>query len=63
MNRPLFRPEHLRIAAEVRTKASRQRWLDLAGVLLVVLIMTAGGLGALLPFFMLAQLTTLLLGR
>jgi hypothetical protein len=38
MNRPLFDPEHLRIAAEVRAKAWRRRWLNVAGGLLVLLI-------------------------
>ena len=35
MNRPLFDPEHLRIAAEVRAKAWRRRWLNVAGGLLL----------------------------
>ena len=42
MNRPLFDPEHLRIAAEVRAKAWRRRWLNVAGGLLVLLIMALG---------------------
>jgi hypothetical protein len=42
MNRPLFDPKHLRIAAEVRAKAWRRRWLDMAGGLLVLLIVTLG---------------------
>jgi hypothetical protein len=42
MNRPLFHPEHLRIAAEVRTKARRRRWLDLAGATPATTIPCAG---------------------
>jgi hypothetical protein len=42
MNRPLFDPEHLRIAAELRAKAWRRRWLDMAGGLLVLLIVSLG---------------------
>jgi hypothetical protein len=40
MNR--FDPKHLRIAAEVRAKTWRRRWLNLAGGLLVLLIITLG---------------------
>jgi hypothetical protein len=39
MNRPLFDREHLRISAELRVKGWRRRWLDLAGGLLVLLVM------------------------
>ncbi len=59
-NRPLFHPEHLRIAAEVHTKARRRRRLNLSGGLLPLLTMV---LGALLPVFMLAQIMILLLGQ
>jgi hypothetical protein len=41
MNRPLFDPKHLRIAAEVRAKAWRRRWLNTATAL-VLLIVTLG---------------------
>ncbi len=60
MSRPLFHPEHLRIAAEVRTKAWRRRWLNLSGGLLLLVTIV---LGALLPVFMLAQIMILLLGQ
>jgi hypothetical protein len=53
MNRPLFDPEHLRIAAEVRAKAWRRRWLNVAGGLLVLLIMALGVV--LTTIFALAQ--------
>ena len=43
MNRRYFDPEHLRIAAEVRTKAWRRRRLDMVGGPLVLLIMALGG--------------------
>jgi hypothetical protein len=42
MNRPLFDPEHLRIAAEMRAKARRQRWLDLARLLPLLLTIVLG---------------------
>jgi hypothetical protein len=42
MNRPLFDPEHLRIAAELRAKAWRSRGLNMAGGLLVLLIVALG---------------------
>jgi hypothetical protein len=42
MNRPLFDPEHLRIAAELHAKAWRSRWLNMAGGLLVLLIVALG---------------------
>jgi hypothetical protein len=48
MNRPLFDPEHLRIAADLRAKAWRRRWLNLAGGLLVLLIMALGVVLALI---------------
>jgi hypothetical protein len=48
MNRPLFDLEHLRIAAEVRAKAWRRRWLNLAVGLLVLLIMALGVMLALI---------------
>jgi hypothetical protein len=38
----IFDPGHLRIAAQVRTKALRQRWFSLAGVLILLLIMAVG---------------------
>jgi hypothetical protein len=53
MNRPLFDPEHLRIAAEARAKVWLRRWLNLAGGLLVLLIMA---LGVVLALIVLAQL-------
>ena len=53
MNRPLFDPEHLRIAAEVRAKAWRRRWLNVAATMLVLLIVTAG---AVLTIVMMAQI-------
>jgi hypothetical protein len=59
MNRRLFDPEHLRIAAEVRAKAWRRRWLNLEAGLQLLLIMA---LGVVFPF-MLAQLIMLLLGQ
>jgi hypothetical protein len=37
-----FDPEHLRIAAELRAKAWRSRWLNIAGALLVLLIVALG---------------------
>jgi hypothetical protein len=54
MNRPLFDPEHLRIAAEVRTKAWRRRWLNLAGEMLIM------ALGVVLPLIVLAKIVVLL---
>jgi hypothetical protein len=57
MNRPLFDPEHLRIAAEVRRKAWRRRWLNLAGGMLLLLIMA---LGVVLPLIVLAKIVVLL---
>jgi hypothetical protein len=53
MNRPLFDPEHLRIAAELRTKAWRRRWLNMAGGLLLLLIVA---LGMMVTVVMLAQI-------
>jgi hypothetical protein len=53
MNRLLFDPEHLRIAAEVRAKAWLRRWLNLAGGLLVLLIMA---LGVVLALIVLARI-------
>jgi hypothetical protein len=53
MNRPLFDLEHLRIAAEVRAKAWRRRWLNLAVGLLVLLIMA---LGVMLALIVLARI-------
>ena len=53
MNRPLFDPEHLRIAAEVRAKAWRRRWLSMAAGLLVLLIVT---LGVVLTIIVVAQI-------
>ncbi len=60
MNRPLFHPEHLRIAAEVRAKAWHRRWLSAAGRLLLLLTVV---LVALLPIFMLAQILIMLLDQ
>jgi hypothetical protein len=57
MNRPLFDPEHLRIAAEVRTKAWRRRWRNLAGGVLFLLIMA---LGVVLPLIVLTKIVVLL---
>jgi len=57
MNRPLFDPEHLRIAAELRANARRRRWLNLAGGLLVLLIMA---LGVVLALIVPAQIVLLL---
>jgi hypothetical protein len=54
MNRPLFDPEHLRIAAKVRTKAWRRRWLNLAGGMLIM------ALGVVLPLIVLAKIVVLL---
>jgi hypothetical protein len=59
MNRPLFDPEHLRIAAEVRAKARRGRWLDLIRLLPLLLTIVLGGV--VLPLFALAQIVVLLL--
>jgi hypothetical protein len=53
MNRPLFDPEHLRIAAELRAKAWRRRWLNMAGGLLLLLIVA---LGMMVTVVMLAQI-------
>ena len=53
MNRVLFDPEHLRIAAEVRAKAWRRRWHNLAAGLLVLLIMA---LGVMLALIVLARI-------
>jgi hypothetical protein len=59
MNRPLFDPEHLRIAAEVRAKGRRQRWLNLTHLLPLLLTVVLGGV--VLPLFALAQIVLLLL--
>ena len=59
MNRPLFHPEHLRIAAEVRANAWRRRWLNLASGFLLLLIMAVG---VVFPF-MLARIMILLLSQ
>jgi hypothetical protein len=53
MNRPLFDPEHLRIAVAVRAKAWRRRWLNVAATMLVLLIMMAG---AVLTIIVMAQI-------
>jgi hypothetical protein len=58
MNRPLFDPEHLRIAAEVSAKARRQRWLNLTRRLPLLLTIVLGGV--VLPLFALAQIVLLL---
>ncbi len=52
-NGPLFDVKHLRIAAEVRAKAWRPRWLDLAGILLVLLIIA---MGAVVVYTVLSQI-------
>jgi hypothetical protein len=58
MNRPLFDPEHLRIAADVRAKGRRRRRLNLTRRLpLLLTIMLAG---VVLPLFALAQIVLLL---
>jgi hypothetical protein len=53
MNQPLFDLEHLRIAAELRAKAWRKRWLNIAGELLVLLIVS---LGVMVTVVVLAQI-------
>jgi hypothetical protein len=53
MSRPLFDPEHLRIAAKVRAKARRQRWFNLTRLLPLLLTILLGGM--MLPLFALAQ--------
>jgi hypothetical protein len=58
MNRPLFDPEHLRIAAEVRAKARRQCWLNLTRRRPLLLTIVLGGV--VLPLFALAQIVLLL---
>ena len=57
INRRLFDTEHLRIAAELRANARRRRWLNLAGGLLVLLIVA---LGVVLALIELAQILLLL---
>jgi hypothetical protein len=47
----------LRIAAEVRTKAWRRRWRNLAGGVLFLLIMA---LGVVLPLIVLTKIVVLL---
>jgi hypothetical protein len=56
MNRPLFDPEHLRIVAEVRAKARRRRWLNLAGGMLLLVTMVPG---VVLPLILLVQIVVL----
>ncbi len=47
MKRPLFDPEHLRIAADLRAKAQRWRWFECLGGLLLLLITALGAVWAL----------------
>jgi hypothetical protein len=51
-----FDPEHLRIAAEVRAKARRQRWFGLAGGLMLLLVTALAVVWALVALVHLALL-------
>jgi hypothetical protein len=57
MNRPLFDPEHLRVAAKVPSMAWRRRWLNSAGAMAVLLILA---LGVAIPFIALVHIAVLL---